>query len=102
MASCRKGYRSDELTGTVVADTRDWRAKLLSLWKVKIVFLACLSGIEAITPVAAKDSVLLLSLGLLNIARGNARFSADHDTAISAHSLPEIGAEIDSYGRFGA
>jgi ABC-type branched-subunit amino acid transport system substrate-binding protein len=40
--------------------------KLVSIDKVSVIFVSCLSGVEAIAPLAAKDSVLLLSLGLLN------------------------------------
>jgi ABC-type branched-subunit amino acid transport system substrate-binding protein len=40
--------------------------KLVKFDGVKIVFLGCLGGTEAIAPIAKKDSVLLLSLGLLS------------------------------------
>lgn len=40
--------------------------KLVNLDGAKIIFLGCLAGTEAIAPVAASESVLLLSLGLLN------------------------------------
>ncbi len=39
--------------------------KLVSVDRVKIIFVSCLAGTEAIAPLAARDSVLLLSLGLL-------------------------------------
>ncbi len=67
--------------------------KLVLVDKVQIIFLSCLSGTEAIVPVAAKDSVILLSLGLLNerVLKSGARL---------VNLATEIGTEAESLAEY--
>lgn len=69
--------------------------KLMNQNDVKIIFLGCLSGAEAIAPIAAKDNVLLLSLGLLNE-------SVLSSGAKLVNLATEIGIEGDYLAKFAA
>jgi ABC-type branched-subunit amino acid transport system substrate-binding protein len=67
--------------------------KLMSHRDIKVIFLGCLSGAEAIAPIAAKDNILLLSLGLLNESSLNSG-------ANLVDLATEIGIEGDSLAKF--
>jgi ABC-type branched-subunit amino acid transport system substrate-binding protein len=67
--------------------------KLMNDGDIRIIFLGCLSGAEAIAPIAAKDNVLLLSLGLLNE-------SALSSGAKLIDLATEIGIEGDYLAKF--
>lgn len=67
--------------------------KLVSVDKVKIIFLGCLSGTKAVAPVAARDGILLLSLGLLDEASfkpGAKLVNLATEIESEAHTLSEL------------